>query len=249
MDGVLSVGKEHPRYLGGREVVARIKDTDRQAFLLTNDSTHTRHEIQKNLRRLGFVFQRDDILTSSYLAASYLTENVKRDTAFFLLGERGFRQELENAGHHAADAKPDAVVVGLDRHLTYKKLNAALQFLRKGALLVGGYGGTVYMSEDGPAMSAGPIIKALEYASGRNAIMIGKPSTHMFRLALRRAAVKAPRAVMVGDQTETDLKGAHQIGLHTVLVLSGVETKESIRQSTAKPEMILKNVDQLINYI
>ncbi|MGO9643784.1 MAG: HAD-IIA family hydrolase [Candidatus Bathyarchaeia archaeon] len=249
MDGVLSVGKEKPRYLGGREIVARIKDTGRQAYVLTNDSTHTRQELHQNLSNLGFSFVLEDILTSSYLTASYLKEKVKANVSFFLIGERGLQRELEDAGHNSTDTQPDVVIVGLDRKLTYEKLNSALQFLKNGALLIGSYGGTVYMSDHGPAMSAGPIIKALEYASDRRAIMIGKPSTHMFRLALNRANVKASQAVMIGDQIETDLIGAHKVGLRTVLVLTGVETEETLKRSKIKPELILNNVDILAKYI
>jgi ribonucleotide monophosphatase NagD (HAD superfamily) len=98
-------------------------------------------------------------------------------------------------------------------------------------------------------MSAGPIIKALEYASDRRAIMIGKPSTHMFRFALNRAGVKASQAVMVGDQIETDLIGAHKVGLRTVLLLTGVETTETIKRSKIKPDLILDNVDILAKYL
>jgi len=248
MDGVLSVGKEDPQYLGGREVVSQLKGTGRRAYVLTNDSTHTRLELHRNLVDLGFNFALEDILTSSYLTALYL-KKAKGNVSFFLIGEEGLRTELESAGHNSSDTEPEVVVVGLDRKLTYEKLNAALKFLRNGARLIGSYGGTVYMSDFGPAISAGPIIRALEWASGRRAIMIGKPSTRMFRLALNRAGVRPSQAVMVGDQVETDLIGAHKTGLHTVLVLTGVESKASLKDARVKPELVLNNVNSLSKYI
>ena len=248
LDGVLSVGKEKPQYLGGREVVARIKTLGKKAFLLTNDSTHTRQEILDNLTRLGFNFQYDEILSSSYLTAKYLT-NEFGTASFFLVGENGLRRELEATGHYSTEGKPDVVVVGFDRQLTYDKLDRALRVLRQGAKLVGSYGGAVYMSDHGPALSAGPIIKALEYGSGKRAVMIGKPSPRMFRLALRIAEEKPSRAVMVGDQMETDLLGAQRAGVHTILVLSGVENRASIRGSTTKPDMVLEKVDRLLDFL
>jgi len=248
LDGVLSVGKENPRYLGGREVIRKIKAEGKKAFVLTNDSTHTRSEIQENLAGMGFDFNADEILTSSYLTAMYLHERFGR-TSFFLVGEEGLRRELEAAGHEEILEKPDAVVVGFDRQLTYGKLDHAMRVLREGTVLVGSYGGAVYMSDHGPALSAGPIIKALEYASGKRAVMIGKPSPRMFKLALQRAEEKPNRAVMVGDQLETDLLGAHRAGVHTILVLTGVETRETIRSSKLKPEMIVENVDRLLDLL
>lgn len=249
MDGVLSVGKEDLQYLGGREVVSELKSTGRRAYVLTNDSTHTRLELHRNLVNLGFDFVFEDILTSSYLTALYLKQRAKANVSFFLIGEEGLRTELESAGHNSTDTQPEVVVVGLDRKLTYEKLNSALKFLRDGARLIGSYGGTVYMSDCGPAISAGPIIRALEWASGRRAIMIGKPSTRMFRLALNRADVRPSQAVMVGDQVETDLIGANKTGLHTVLVLTGVESKESLKNARVKPELVLNNVNSLSKYI
>jgi 4-nitrophenyl phosphatase len=248
LDGVLSVGKENPRSLGGHEVVSKIKSLGKKAFVLTNDSTHTREEICANLSKMGFNFSTDEILTSSYLTALYLTQKLGR-SSFFLVGERGLLLELEAAGHQSEENTPDVVVVGLDRHLTYDKLDRALRSLRNGAALVGSYGGAVYMSDHGPALSAGPIIKTLEFASGKRAIMIGKPSPRMFRLALALAKVKPSDAVMIGDQIETDLSGALRAGVHTALVLTGVETKETIRNSKLKPDLVLETVDELADYI
>ena len=248
LDGVLSVGKENPRYLGGREVIRKIKAEGKKAFVLTNDSTHTRSEIQENLAGMGFDFNADEILTSSYLTAMYLHERFGR-TSFFLVGEEGLRREMEAAGHEQTSAHPDTVVVGFDRQLTYAKLDHAMRVLRERAMLVGSYGGAVYMSDHGPALSAGPIIKALEYASGKRAVMIGKPSPRMFKLALQRAEEKPNRAVMVGDQLETDLLGAHRAGVHTILVLTGVETRETIRSSKLKPELVIENVDRLLDLL
>jgi len=248
LDGVLSVGKENPRYLGGRQVVKEIKSLGKKTFVLTNDSTHTREEIRQNLTRLEFNFALDEILTSSFLTANYLRQKFGV-ASFFLIGEDGLRRELEAAGHRPTERTPQVVVVGFDRRLTYEKLDNALRFLKEGSQLIGSYGGAVYMSDHGPALSAGPIIKALEYGSGKKAIMIGKPSPRMFRLALQSGHEKAAEAVMVGDQMETDLLGARRAGVHTILVLTGVETRESVRRSKFKPDMIVKTVDDLVQYL
>ena len=248
LDGVLSVGKENPRYIGGREVVARIETVGKKAAVLTNDSTHTRDEIQQNLAKLGLSFELHEILTSSYMTALYLTQRFGK-TGFFLVGEDGLRAELETAGHYQTESEPRAVVVGFDRKLSYEKLDKAQRLLRNGAMLVGSYGGAVFMSDHGPALSAGPIIKALEYGSGHRAIMIGKPSSRMFHLALQHAHEKPRSAVMIGDQIETDVIGARRAGVHTVLVLTGVENRETIRHSKVKPDMVIEQVDELAKYV
>jgi len=241
LDGVLSVGKENPRYLGGRNLIRRLKEAGKGVYVVTNDSTHLRDELFQNLRNLDFPFDESEILTSSYLTAVYLKERFGK-ASFYLIGERGLRGELEASGHYEGD-QPQVVVVGFDRQLSYQKLDNALRFLREGAQLVGSYGGAVFMSDNGPALSAGPIIKALEYGSGKKATMIGKPSPRMFKLALGLAGVRRERAVMIGDQIETDVLGARRAGVHTILVLTGVETRESIRRSRIKPEFVVDSVD------
>jgi len=243
LDGVLWVGKKNPRYVGGKEVVKTLKNSGRKTFVLTNDSTHVREEIHLNLAKLGFRFAIEEILTSSYLTARYLSENFGQ-ASFYLIGEDGIKRELEAAGHYTS-TDPEVVVVGLDRQLTYEKLDNALRLLRGGARLVGSYGGAVYMGDGGPALSAGPIIKALEFASGRKAVMIGKPSPRMFKLALQLSDEKARNAAMIGDQIETDLVGARKAGVHTILVLTGVETRESVGRSKVKPDMIINNLESL----
>jgi len=248
LDGVLTVGKEKPRYIGGRDVVAKIRSLGARVAILTNDSTHTRKEIRDSLYELGLSFTLDEILTSSYLTADYLTERFGK-ARFYLIGEEGLRRELEDAGHRESEDDPDAVVVGFDRELNYRKLDQALRTLRDDVVLVGSYGGAVYMSDRGPALSAGPIIKALEYGSGKRAVMIGKPSPRIFRVALRRMNEKPQNAVMVGDQLETDVLGAHRARVHTIIVLTGVENIETIRRSKLKPELVIDNVDLLMKYL
>lgn len=247
VDGVLTVGKEKPRYLGGREVVRLLKESGRKTFVLTNHSTTSRREINRNLTQLGFSFEFDEVLTSSYLTARYLTERFGT-TSFFLVGEQGLRQELEAAGHVQSN-HPRVVVVGLDRGLSYEKLDNAWRFLRDGASLVGAYGGSTFMSGRGPALSAGPIVKALEYASGKRAVIIGKPSPRMFKFALQLVHEKPSRAVMIGDQMETDLLGARKAGVHAILVLTGVETVESIAHSKVKPDAVIENVDAIMGML
>ena len=224
-------------------MVRRLKELGKKTYVVTNDSTHVRGELLQNLRNFGFSFIEEEILTSSYLTASYLKEKFGR-ASFYLIGERGLRSELEAAGHFEGDSA-QVVVVGFDRQLSYWKLDNALRLLNAGAQLVGSYGGAVFMSDNGPALSAGPIIKALEFGSGKKATMIGKPSPRMFKLALALAGEKAERAVMVGDQIETDVLGARKAGVHTILVLTGVETRESIRRSGIKPELIVDDVDDI----
>jgi HAD superfamily hydrolase (TIGR01450 family) len=250
LDGVLTVGKETPRYIGGRRILSKLKRLGKKILVLTNTSTHTQHEVWTKLKKLGFPIEETELLTSTHLLADYLADRYGRIECY-VIGERGLVRELKARGHHVTKSTKtvDFVVVGLDRQLTYDKLNAAVNLLRRNAHLAAAYMDRVYMSSKGPAFSAGPIAKALEYASGKSALVVGKPSPIMFRTALKQTNTKSHEGIMIGDQIDTDIVGAKRVGLRTALVLTGVSSKRVIERSPVKPDLVVAHVDDLVKYL
>src|SRR3989442_15082821 len=98
------------------------------------------------------------------------------------------------------------------------------------------------MYKYGPAIAVGPIVKALEYATGRRATVIGKPSPLIFQIALRRANCDKRDAVMIGDQLETEIEGAKKAGIDSILVLKGVDKGSGGR---VNPPGTVRNIDDL----
>ena len=248
LDGVLSKGKERPKLIGGVEFIRILKERQRKLFILTNTSTHERRKILRNLRSLGFPVDLEDILSSAQLTAEYLEQKYGSVT-YFLLGEEGFEKELTRCGHQSAESDVGFVIVGLDRKMTYHKLADAAGHLSKGARLIASHISRMYMDEDGPALAMGAVVKGLEYVSKRRAIVVGKPSPLMFKMAMNKAQVAASEAVMVGDQLETDVLGAKKLNIFTVLTLTGVEDCRSLKRSKLKPDLIVHKVDELMDYL
>jgi len=248
LDGVLSVGKDRPRLVGGVRLVSRLRLLNRKVVVLTNSSTDSREGILMNLQSMGFNFSLDEILSASYLTSQYLKEKYGTVDCF-LIGEEGFRRELEEFGHTVKDSDADFVVVGIDRLLTYDKLNIGVQLLRRRAKLVACHMSRLYMSAHGPALGVGPIAKALEYGSGKRAVSIGKPSPLMFKLAMKRAGASVNETVMIGDQIDTDVTGAKKLGIFSILPLTGVENLDTISRSEIKPDMVVKNVDDIVEML
>jgi HAD superfamily hydrolase (TIGR01450 family) len=245
LDGVLYKGKEKPVKLGGSKAIEAIRSLGRQLFVLTNNSTDTVETLHRNLVGLGIHVREQEILTSSRLTSEYIADKYGR-ASYFLVGEEGFDRELIKLGHRRVRGqRADVVAIGLDRHITYEKLDAAAKVARNGAALVASHAAKIYMSGSGPAMGPGPIVKALEYASGKKATAIGKPSPLMFRIALRKAGCTAEEAVMLGDQLDTDVQGAASVGIDPILVLTGVD--RSLEGTAAIGT--LRNVDELARYL
>ena len=242
LDGVLTAGKEAPVKLGGTKVINEIRSKGKKFFVLTNDSTDTVETVLARLRKFDIPVKKEEILSSAKLTAQYVAKKHPKGR-YFLVGERGLEEELNRKGlRRTRGTKADVVVVGLDRWLTYNKLDKAGEAVRNGASLVACHYARLYMFKNRVAMAVGPIVKAIEYASDKKAVAIGKPSRLMFELALEQAGCRPEDAVMVGDQEETDIIGAKKMGITSIIVKTGVYSRGEMRTDA---DAIVENVDDI----
>ena len=209
--------------IGGTAAIEALRKRGKKLFVLTNNSTDSAETVWSRLVESGIPVAKEEVLTTTLLTAEYLLERHGR-VSYFLVGERGLEEEMGRCGHRRVTGESaDYVVVGLDRKMNYEKLDHAARLARNGARLVAAHASRLYMYRTGPAVATGPIVKAIEYASRRRAVVVGKPSPLMFEIALARAGCQRPRAVMVGDQVDTDIAGATKAGIDSILVRSGVD--------------------------
>lgn len=245
LDGVFYKGKEDPVKIGGTRILKVLRSHGKSLFLLTNNSTDSVETVHSRLAGLGIPIRSEEILTSGLLTAEYLSRKYGR-VSYYLVGESGLDREMKRFGHERTEGeRADFVVIGLDRRFSYEKLDHAARIVRSGSSMVATHISRLYMYKDGPAVATGPIVKALEYATGKRATVIGKPFHPMFRLALKRARCTAREALMVGDQVDTDILGAARSGIDSVLVTTGVD--HSIRGTKAVG--MISNVDDLADYL
>jgi NagD protein len=245
MDGVLLKGKEEPVKIGGTKILKALRERSRKIFILTNNSTDTTEKIHSVLSKLGIRVTEDEILSSARLTAEYIAERFG-SVSYHLVGERGFDEELKRVGlRRTLGETADIVAVGLDRRLNYHKLDRAARVARNGAAIVATHSARLYMAKQGPAIAVGPIVKAIEFASGKKAVSVGKPSALMFRIALKKAGVSKEDAIMIGDQLETDVLGSKRAGIQCILVSSGVDKPEARGDYIAS----VRNVDDLLSFI
>jgi HAD superfamily hydrolase (TIGR01450 family) len=241
LDGVFYKGKEEREKIGGSRVVEAARRAGKRIYVLTNNSTDSVETIHRRLVEFQIPINSEEILSSGLLTSEYLFERHGR-VSYFLVGEKGLDTEMKKYGHRRTDGpRADFVVIGLDREVTYEKLDTAVRLVRAGSGLVATHSSRLYMYKTGPAIATGPIVKAIEYGSGKRATLIGKPSPLMFSIALRRAGCSKGDAVMVGDQVDTDVAGATRAGIDSILVTSGVDqSAEGYR-----PLAVVKNVDDI----
>jgi 4-nitrophenyl phosphatase len=245
LDGVFYKGKESRTKIGGTKAVEALRERGKKLFVLTNNSTDTASTVYARLAEFDIPVKEAEVLTSGLLTAEYLRERFGRIT-YFLVGEEGLDFELARLGHRrVVGDSADFVVVGLDRKITYDKLDQAARVARNGARIIATHASRLYMYKNGPAIATGPFVRAIEYASYKRATVIGKPSPLMYAIALQRAQVPRSRAVMIGDQVDTDIEGATRAGIDSILVTSGVDREAKGYKLLAK----LANVDDLVRLL
>ena len=184
---------------------------------ITNTTRRTRADIVDRLRAMGFDAASHEVITGA-LAARKIIE--RRGLRPFLLIHPGLMSEFSGVATH----DPDAVVIGdAAEGFTYSALNAAFRVLidRPGAPLIALANNRYFREAAGLSLDAGPYVAALEYATGVRAEVTGKPAEAIFGTALDELQTAPGDAVMIGDDIESDIGGAQQVGLRTLLVRTG----------------------------
>jgi 4-nitrophenyl phosphatase len=242
LDGVFYKGKESRIKIGGTVAIDALREKGRSVLVLTNNSTDSVETVHARLKEFDIPVKREEVLTSGLLTAEYLRQRHGR-VAYFLVGEPGLETEMRKYGHRRVRGDgADFVVVGLDRKITYEKLDRAARMVRGGARIIATHSSRLYMYRTGPAMATGPLVKAIEYASEKRATVIGKPSRLMFDIALKRVGCEPEQAVMIGDQADTDIAGAARAGIDAILVTSGIDQDAPGYRLLAT----LSNVDEIV---
>ncbi|MFA6328930.1 MAG: HAD-IIA family hydrolase [Candidatus Micrarchaeia archaeon] len=225
-------------YLGARGIpgvaaeIARLQKKARVLFL-TNNATKGRAEYVRHLAAYGIRAKADDVMTASYGCARYIVEKYGKGRRVCLVGEQGFRGELEKeAGARIVGRDADIVACGLDRQVTYGKLDDALHCLDAGAAFVLANNDPTLPREYGASIGSGAIAAALVFASGRRPdVIVGKPSLYLIRELLKLHGIRARDAVFVGDRLEIDIRMANRAGMKSVLVLTGVAKRGDVKHA------------------
>ena len=251
MDGVLWRGDEP--VLDIRKLFVRIKEAGLTVYCITNNSARTIEYYLQKLEEYGVNLNRDQIITSAEAASTYLLKIYPQGGNVYIVGEEGLIETLKRNKFNQI-LEPDqnniiAVVVGLDRNLTYKKLAGATQLVANGVPFIGTNPDKSIPIPMGIAPGAGSVISAIETASGINAAIIGKPEKHVFQLALDRANCLPSESIMIGDRLDTDILGAQNIGIQTGLVLSGVTSKKLVESWDPVPTFVADNAAEILEMI
>ena len=265
MDGVLwrdetPIGDLHA-------VFDRIHSRGLKVTLATNNATKTVEEYLEKLRGFGVTLEPWQIVNSSEATAQVLANEFRPNPMHspslqgrgdkeelghvFVIGENGIVSALREKGFTPITDPDDrtpviAVVSSWDRQLTFRKLRRATLHVRAGAPFYATNADRSFPTPEGLVPGAGSILAALETATDAKAIVIGKPSPFMMEIAIQRMGLTKDDVLVVGDRLETDIAGGQAVKARTALVLSGVSTPEQAKAWKPKPDLIAKDLAELV---
>lgn len=232
LDGVLYVGDT---ITDGAPAALEFLDATGYPFrCISNTTRKSRHTLARHLSALGFSIPPENIFTPARAAVAYLKKTGKTD--HYLLACGDVDRDFEELNKGAPNSTPDWVIIGdAGDNSTYGNMNRAFRFLMDGAELIALEYDRYWMAPGGLSLAAGPFVRALEYATGKTATVIGKPSLDFFNLAREDMHLPAGQVAMIGDDIITDIGGASRAGMRGILVRTGKFRNDALAAAAIKP--------------
>jgi glycerol-1-phosphatase len=232
LDGCIWVGDEPtPRAV---EAVTALREAGKGIAFITNDARHSGEDFVRKLWSLGFRASLEEVVTVGGALQHALAERRDGLGSAFVIGSEAIIRHVDEAGLKIVNntefaSRADLVVVAGHDAFHYDELRIATQAVLRGAELVGAGRDATFPMPDGAWPASGAVLAAVEHATGRRALTVGKPEPAIFRTALDRLG--EGRALVVGDRLDADLAGAHAAGLDAAIVLSGATLAEEAEEA------------------
>ena len=243
MDGVIYHGN---RLLPGvKEFVEWLYKEDKTFLFLTNSSDRSPRDLQQKLQRMGLDIDETHFYTSAQATARFLNSQSPGCSAY-VMGEAGLMNALYEVGITMNDSTPDYVVIGEPKSYNYDMIIKAVKLIQNGAKTVAPNSDLIGPTDNGSIPARGAFVAPIELATGKSAYLVGKPNPLMRRTGLRLLGVHSDEAAMIGDRMDTDIVAGMESGLETVLVLSGVTTRENMQVFAYRPRHILNGVGDIL---
>jgi NagD protein len=246
MDGVL-VHEDQPIPSADR-FVKRLEETGHRYLVLTNNSIYTPRDLVARLALTGLQVPEDAIWTSALATARFLDQQRPGGTAF-VIGEAGLTTALHERGYVLSERDPDYVVLGETRTYSLEAITRAIRLIDAGARFIATNPDPTGPSPAGPQPATGAVAALISKATGKRPYFVGKPNPLMMREALRAIDAHSETTVMIGDRMDTDIVAGMEAGLQTILVLTGITTREQAERFPFLPSRIVDSVADLVDEI
>jgi NagD protein len=246
MDGVLV--REDQAIPGADRFIGRLRERGTPFLVLTNNSIYTRRDLAARLAASGIEVPEEAIWTSALATARFL-EDQRPDGSAFVIGEAGLTTALHDAGYTLTERAPDYVVLGETRTYSFERITRAIRLIVAGARFIATNPDATGPTPHGPLPATGSVAALISRATGVEPYFVGKPNPLMMRSALNAIDAHSETAAMVGDRMDTDVVSGLEAGMETILVLSGVTTREEAERYPYRASRIVDSVADLLETV
>lgn len=250
MDGTLYLGNR--LYDFTAELLETIRKTGGKYLFMTNNSSKNVTDYVKKLRSMGIETTETDFMTSSQATAYYLHKH-HEGKRLYVCGTESLKQELRKEGFTVTEKLDDVdcIVMGFDTELTFQKLHdvSYLLLTRKDIPYIATNPDLVCPTEFGSVPDCGSVCICIKNATGREPVVIGKPSPLMPQLAMERLGIPREQTCVVGDRIYTDIKSGLNAGVTGILVMSGETTPEILAASPDQPHLVLQDAGKILDVL
>jgi len=227
---------------GAAESLDQLRRRGYSFRFVTNTTNKSRATLKKKIEGLGIPVSESEIFSAPFAAAQWLQKIPEARCWVLTRGD----SSTDFEGLQLTDQDPNFIVLGdLMSGFTFELLNDVFRKLLGGAELVALQKNRYWLTEGELTIDAGAFVAALEYASGKTAHLVGKPSCDFFNLALANIGLPASRVAMVGDDIEADIEGAHGAGLKAILVKTGKFQEEDVQKVGIPPDALIESIADL----
>lgn len=242
MDGVIYHGEK--LLPGVADFVEWLQTNDKKFLFLTNASSRSPKELQMRLARMGLDVDESHFYTSAQATAQFLNTQSPGCSAY-VVGDPGLYNALYDLGITVNDVNPDYVVIGETVNYNFDTIKKAMRHVMNGAKLIGTNTDLTGPSEHGILPACRALVSPIEMTTGKTAYFVGKPNPLMMRTGLKLLGVHSEDACMIGDRMDTDIIAGIETGMTSILVLTGVTSRETIQQYPYRPMLVLDGVGDI----
>jgi 4-nitrophenyl phosphatase len=241
LDGTMYKGSE--RIEAASDFVKKLQEKGIPYLFVTNNSSRTPVQVADKLTGFDIPARPEQVFTTSMATANYIYD-LNKDATVYMIGEEGLETALEEKGFASAREDADVVVVGIDRSINYEKLAVACLAVRNGATFISTNADIALPTERGFLPGNGSLTSVIAVSTQTKPIFIGKPESIIMEQALKVLGTPKEETIMVGDYYDTDIVAGMNAGLDTLLVHTGVTTKELLAGHEKQPTYAIDSLDE-----
>lgn len=254
LDGVVYIG-DKPIY-GSIETLLILKELGKNLMFITNDPRSSVNDYSDKLNKFGFPAKPQDVITSSVAIADYITTKHKdaRRKKAYVVGSKALKDAISSIGLELVGGEEaknaDFVIIGGHPGFHYEEIKISSLAIRNGAYFYATSRDPFVPTDEGFLPATGSELAAIEVASGKTAIVAGKPEKIIFEVAIKKIQLHPNnRIAVVGDRLDSDIIGGKRAGIKTILVLSGSTKKGELYSSELIPDYVIDDLTGLLSEI